>query len=112
MILDQAGVEVGAVSAPWAVDANGVPVPTWFELDGMTLVQTVDHTNGDIAYPVLVDPCWGWSCLAGVVEALVVGAVAGAAGGAAAGAVFGPGAAAGAGAVSVGTAAAVVEWWF
>lgn len=68
-ILDRRGNQVGQVAAPWAIDANGVSVPTHYELDGKVLVQKVDHIGA--AHPVLADPSitlgsnvyvwyWGW----------------------------------------------------
>lgn len=49
---------VGAVEAPWAVDANGVAVPTYFEADGDTLTQVVEHADSNFAYPIVADPAW------------------------------------------------------
>ena len=45
-----------AIPAPWAVDADQRPVPTHFEVHSTSLVQVVDHTSVDVAYPVLADP--------------------------------------------------------
>lgn len=60
-----------SVAAPWAVDANGNPVPTRYGVEGSTLVQLVDHTaSASVAYPVVADPIWlaPWvlRCLAGI----------------------------------------------
>lgn len=49
----------GAVGAPWAYDATGATVNTWYEVDGSTLVQHVAHTAGDFAYPIVADPWLG-----------------------------------------------------
>ncbi|MEV5445093.1 hypothetical protein AB0N23_21515 [Streptomyces sp. NPDC052644] len=46
---------VGQVEAPWAKDALGNPVATQYELEGETLVQTV-QVNADTAFPVVADP--------------------------------------------------------
>lgn len=54
----------GRIEAPWAVDANGVQVPTRFELDGQTLYQVVQPVE-TAAYPVVSDPFW--------IPAIVVG---------------------------------------
>lgn len=43
----------------WAKDANGRAVPSRFELRGETLVQVVDHTKADYAYPIVADPFLG-----------------------------------------------------
>ncbi|MCU1372276.1 MAG: hypothetical protein JWO77_3470 [Ilumatobacteraceae bacterium] len=55
--------EAAATVMPaWAFDADGTPVPTWFTLEGSTLVQTVDHQGAP--YPVVADPntCGTISC--------------------------------------------------
>lgn len=62
------GSVLGSVQAPWAQDANGASVPTSFSLDGLTLVQKVDHSEAT-AFPVVADPStvWGWAvCVAAV----------------------------------------------
>ncbi len=46
------------VSPPWAVDANGNAVPSSYWIDGVTLVQTLDHRGA--AYPVVADPNFGF----------------------------------------------------
>lgn len=51
---------VGGVNAPWAKDKHGREIPTRYELNGMNLVQVVDHTAiEDVAYPVIADPWLG-----------------------------------------------------
>lgn len=53
------GIEiVGALGAPWAVDANGTQVPTHYEIDGTTVTQVVEHIDGGYAYPIVADPEW------------------------------------------------------
>lgn len=52
------GVPVGYVAAPWAFDADGTPVPTRYEVTEGSLVQIVDHTARDYAYPITADPWW------------------------------------------------------
>lgn len=46
----------GLFNTPWAVDANGVPVRTWFELDGNDLTQQFDLADPAIAFPIVADP--------------------------------------------------------
>ncbi len=58
------GHVVVRVEPAWALDAHGHPVPTWYRIDGTTLVQVIDHTGA--AYPVVGDPkfsksWWGWT---------------------------------------------------
>jgi hypothetical protein len=43
---------------PWAFDANGQEVPTWYEVEGSTLLQYVDHLSADFTYPIVADPVW------------------------------------------------------
>lgn len=47
------------VEKPWAVDANGKDVETYYEVRGTKLFQVVvaDETT---VYPVVADPTWGW----------------------------------------------------
>ena len=53
------------VAVPWAKDANGVDVPTRYEISGTTLTQIVDHKAQAYAYPITADPWarrwWGIS---------------------------------------------------
>lgn len=55
---DAEGVLVGGFPAPWARDANGADVPTYFEVDGTTLTQVIPHRGTDVAYGVTADPIW------------------------------------------------------
>ena len=60
---DADGNEAGGIGAPWAVDAMDQPVATSYQMDGSTLVQTVDHEGA--AYPVVADPVWAGVIYAG-----------------------------------------------
>lgn len=51
-------VVVSRVAPAWAVDAQGVAVPTRYEIRGTELVQVVEHRTGDYSYPVTADPWW------------------------------------------------------
>jgi len=55
----------------WAVDANGKPLPTWYELQDGALVQVVRHGEGT-AYPVVADPFWIPAIIVGIRVAAVV----------------------------------------
>ncbi|MGH2841063.1 MAG: hypothetical protein ACRDKY_09600 [Solirubrobacteraceae bacterium] len=61
LIRNAAGTPIGAIRAPWAIDANGTKVATRFEIRGRTLVQHVAHRGA--AYPVVADPSIdsGWT---------------------------------------------------
>lgn len=44
----------GAFQAPWSADAQGVSLPTHYEVDGTTVTQVVDTTGAE--FPVVSDP--------------------------------------------------------
>ena len=44
-----------AIAAPWAYDAAGKPVPTYFTVQGSTLTQHI-QPGPDSIYPILADP--------------------------------------------------------
>jgi len=56
--LDAAGDVVATAPAPWATDANGVAVPTHYEINGTTLTQVVEHHAGNYSYGIVADPWW------------------------------------------------------
>ncbi|WP_050723030.1 hypothetical protein [Microbacterium sp. GCS4] len=49
-----------AIAQPWAVDANGVSVPTHYEIRGDKVVQVVQPDESTV-YPVVADPTWLWN---------------------------------------------------
>gem|GEM_PF-4051842 len=53
-VIGRNGVPAAGIAPPWAVDANGLNLPTSYQLDGQTLVQRIDLT--DAALPVTADP--------------------------------------------------------
>lgn len=46
---------VASVDAPWAYDADGDAVPTYFTIDGNTITQVVEH-NESFDYGIVADP--------------------------------------------------------
>jgi hypothetical protein len=50
------GDRLNRISAPRAFDAQGAEVPVAMQIEGDSLVMTVEHHGGDVAYPILVDP--------------------------------------------------------
>jgi tripartite motif-containing protein 71 len=50
------GSKLADVSPPTAVDAQGSEVPVWMNVEGDALVLDVRRTEGEFAYPILVDP--------------------------------------------------------
>lgn len=58
----EAGDDVlGQIQFPWAVDADGVQVPTSYSWEDGVLTQHVDLTDPAITYPVVADPAWGYT---------------------------------------------------
>ncbi|NMR21066.1 hypothetical protein [Cellulomonas fimi] len=53
------GVAIAEVGAAWAVDANGAPVATRYEVQANSLVQVIG-ADASTAYPVTADPRWKW----------------------------------------------------
>ena len=47
---------VAVIHAPWAVDANGTPVPTSLSVSGNVVTLTVAHHEGVYTYPIMADP--------------------------------------------------------
>lgn len=54
---------IGQIAKPWAVDASGGEVTTWYEAAGSSIIQHVEHESASTAYPVVADPkfWWGWN---------------------------------------------------
>lgn len=63
VVLDNAKQVIAVVEKPWAKDANGALVQTYFTTNGQTLTQVIKHDTHGVAYPVTADPrfSWGWS---------------------------------------------------
>ncbi|WP_344292565.1 hypothetical protein [Agromyces neolithicus] len=53
---DAAGELAVTIALPWALDANGNKVDTWYPVAGNTLTQHVAHRAEGVAYPVVADP--------------------------------------------------------
>ncbi|MBP3222502.1 MAG: hypothetical protein J6M18_01055, partial [Actinomycetaceae bacterium] len=81
-LMNVEGDTVATVDAPWAVDATGQHLPTYYELipASNTIRQHVD-TKG-ATYPIAVDPSWWWwtataaQCAAAITPFLVTGGIA------------------------------------
>ncbi|TIC80068.1 hypothetical protein E8D37_15735 [Nocardioides sp. GY 10127] len=58
--LDLDGNLIAEAASPWAVDANGQPVPTHYEVNGTTLTQVVEHHSGSWTYGIVADPTFHW----------------------------------------------------
>jgi len=64
MVLDISGAVISTVAIPWARDAAGSAVKSYFTTDGQTLTQHVEHNVPGVVYPVTADPWvrrwYGW----------------------------------------------------
>ncbi len=69
VLLFSDGAVVGGLAAPWAVDSEGRSVPTWYEVEGKSITQVVDHLQGDWSYPIFADPTYYGSPLIDYVTA-------------------------------------------
>lgn len=58
LFLNKDGELLLAIAEPWASDAAGMPVPTYFEVHGNTVTQVVEH-NSSHRYPIVADPWLG-----------------------------------------------------
>ncbi|WP_147291052.1 HNH endonuclease signature motif containing protein [Tsukamurella paurometabola] len=56
-VFDRNGEKVGQFNAPWAYDANGKEVPTWYDIEGDDMVQRIEP-GPDNVYPIIADPLW------------------------------------------------------
>jgi len=54
-IVNSANIIVGIIDAPWAKDANGNDVDTYYSLSGNTITQVVNFTENN-AFPIVADP--------------------------------------------------------
>jgi hypothetical protein len=54
-VIGAEGEILAEVLSPWAVDAEGGDVPTWYRIEGTTLVQEIDPQPGAV-FPVVADP--------------------------------------------------------
>lgn len=52
-------VDIFTVAEPWALDANGSPVDTKYEVEGNTITQVV-RPSASTTYPIVADPTWEW----------------------------------------------------
>jgi hypothetical protein len=60
VILDSQDEGVGSIAAPWAQDAAGHPVPTWYTREPGAIVQHVAHIGAH--YPVVADVLLSVGC--------------------------------------------------
>lgn len=63
-IIDENNDVLVAVSAPWAFDASGHPVETFYSVEDSKLVQTILHNKKSYDYPIVADPLFGYDMIA------------------------------------------------
>jgi len=63
-VIDSNGKPASRFDVPWAVDSTGAAVPTSLQIQGHTIVQTVEHSQN---YPVVADPHYTWGWISGTV---------------------------------------------
>ena len=56
LAFDNDGQIAAKIRTPWAKDANGKDVPTYYEIHGTTLTQMVKHRSGKFVYGIVADP--------------------------------------------------------
>ncbi len=54
---------VGGVATPWAKDANGREVPTYYSVKGDMVIQHVLHKDANYSYPIVADPWLGFNLI-------------------------------------------------
>lgn len=57
VVLFKQGEQLGHLQAPWAIAADGMSVPTRFEVNGTEVTQVIDAAVGT-AYPIVADPSY------------------------------------------------------
>ncbi len=56
---NQGKLQIYSVGNAWAMDANGVPVDTHYEVRNNSIVQIV-NPDSHASYPIVADPTWEW----------------------------------------------------
>jgi len=65
------GVTIGGFDRPWAIDANGRTVETYYQVAGSALTQVV-APGSDVSYPLVADPSYSYCTVSGVIPAVCV----------------------------------------
>lgn len=56
LIMKDEDTIIGAIGIPWAKDADGNEIETYYEISGDKIIQHVKHLGNDVKYPVVADP--------------------------------------------------------
>lgn len=70
VLVEVDGQPVSTILPAWALDANGAPVPTRYEISGDTLTQVTEHQGA--VYPVVSDPASVGFCMLNWLPAVCV----------------------------------------
>jgi hypothetical protein len=60
-LLESGSTVLGSIAEPWALDSQGRNLKTHFEWHESVLTQVLDEDLANIAYPVVMDPAWGYT---------------------------------------------------
>lgn len=67
LVVENDGSSILVITPPWATDAAGTSLETYFTTDGVSLTQHVLHNVEGVVYPVTADP-WGKPAMVDRVE--------------------------------------------
>lgn len=56
LIMKDEDTIIGAIGIPWAKDADGNEVETYYEISGDKIIQHVKHLGRNVKYPIVADP--------------------------------------------------------
>ncbi|WP_188241624.1 hypothetical protein [Microbacterium thalassium] len=59
-VVGSAGEPLSVILPPLAKDANGVDIPTRYEIEAGALIQYVEYAHAEAAYPLVADPKFAW----------------------------------------------------
>jgi len=58
VIKDKNGEIKTTIFKPWAKDANGTELETFYEIESSTLIQKINLESENVAFPIVADPIW------------------------------------------------------
>ena len=58
LVKNKEGEIILKVSKPWAKDAEGKEVKTYYKVKGVSLIQVIEHSKELNIYPIIADPTW------------------------------------------------------
>lgn len=60
-LLESGNTVLGSIAEAWALDSQGKSLKTHYEWHDSVLTQVLDEDVAKIAYPVIMDPAWGYT---------------------------------------------------